>query len=373
MLKPINLKTEKIPQMQTIHRLCLLLLWAPCALCAEDLESGLAKLADNLAAGISKASIHKVSVLDFTDLQGNNSELGRYIAEQLSISLVNSSKGFAVMNRANLKTILDEHKLTASGLVNPENAQKLGHIAGVDAIVMGTMTPFGETLTLTAQILSTETAQVLGGSTIKIAHSKEIDELLAPKTAPKTLGDGPGRTSGGTKDFDASNSTSAFENITVEILSFRFTDTPSALVTLRIVNCNKKNIVAFGLNSRGGGMNQQGFGAFLVDEHGKVFHLYSATGIGAPKARHYSGEAFGEMRDELKLRQGANLDYFLAKMNELAVGQSAVITLSFDTKGKVVGEIFRLHSEIIVAEILRSSLPRLALNNVLLEGIRSKQ
>jgi len=34
---------------------------------------------------------------------------------------------------------MTEHKLTATGLVDPENAKKLGMFAGVDALVLGTM------------------------------------------------------------------------------------------------------------------------------------------------------------------------------------------------------------------------------------------
>jgi len=67
----------------------------------------------------------KVTVLDFTDLQGGASELGKYIAEQLTVNLVMGKREFSVLDRANLKSILAEHKLTSTGLVDPENAKKL--------------------------------------------------------------------------------------------------------------------------------------------------------------------------------------------------------------------------------------------------------
>jgi curli biogenesis system outer membrane secretion channel CsgG len=45
-----------------------------------------------------------------------------------------------MVDRANIKSILAEHKLTEEGLVNPANAKKLGEFAGVDAILMGNVT-----------------------------------------------------------------------------------------------------------------------------------------------------------------------------------------------------------------------------------------
>lgn len=62
-------------------------------LIAEDLDASLAKLADGLVGSAAKSSVKKVSVLDFTDLQGNTTELGRYLAEQLSVRMVSRAMG----------------------------------------------------------------------------------------------------------------------------------------------------------------------------------------------------------------------------------------------------------------------------------------
>src|SRR5262249_15151701 len=127
--------------------LCILLCNVACE--AEDMDSELSKLAIKLAPSIKEAGKKKVTVLDFTDLQGGGSELGKYIAEQLTVDLVMEKREFSVLDRANLKSILAEHKLTATGLVDPANAKKIGQFAGVDALVLGTITPKGSDITLT--------------------------------------------------------------------------------------------------------------------------------------------------------------------------------------------------------------------------------
>jgi TolB-like protein len=158
---------------------------------AEDLDSGLAKLSDGLAAAVTKSGTKKISVVDFADLQGSTNELGRYIAEQVSVSLVNSAKEYSVIDRANLKRILDEHKLTASGLIDPENARQLGKFAGVDAIILGTITPFGDSIVVTAKVISTETTQVLGAAKISVVRSKDVTALMEVKqqTQPTSGGE----------------------------------------------------------------------------------------------------------------------------------------------------------------------------------------
>ena len=83
---------------------------------AQDMDTELSKLTEDLAAKIKDHGSKKVTVLDLTDLDGNTSEIGKYVAEQLTVDFVMKKRDFAVLDRANLKKIMDEHKLTASGL-----------------------------------------------------------------------------------------------------------------------------------------------------------------------------------------------------------------------------------------------------------------
>ncbi len=72
-----------------------------------------------------------------------------------------------------------EHKLAATGIIDPLTARTLGRIAGVEALITGTITPFGDYVRLSVKILDTETARVIGASSANIAKTKAIEELLA--------------------------------------------------------------------------------------------------------------------------------------------------------------------------------------------------
>jgi len=142
-------------------------------------EKEIKGLSSTMAENIIKGGKKTIAVVDFTDLQGNVTELGRFLAEELSVNLTTMAKGFEVIDRTHLKSILSEHKLSMSGLVDPKTVKQLGKIAGVDAIVTGSITPFGDSIRVSAKVIATETAKVIGASSGDIAKTKAIEELLA--------------------------------------------------------------------------------------------------------------------------------------------------------------------------------------------------
>lgn len=154
-------------------------------------------LADGLAEDIKASGKKTIAVVDFTDLQGNPTELGRYLAEELSVAMARTHKGFEVIDRVHLKAILTEHKLAATGLIDPATARKLGQISGADVLLTGSMTPFSESVRVTVKALNTDTARIIGADTIDLPKTATISELLQynrgaqqsglPSPVPSTL------------------------------------------------------------------------------------------------------------------------------------------------------------------------------------------
>lgn len=142
-------------------------------------EKEIKSLSISMAENIINASKKTIAVVDFTDLQGNVTELGRFLAEEFSVALAGAGKGFEVVDRTHLKSIIAEHKLSSSGIIDPQTARKLGQIAGVEAIITGTITPFGDSVRVSVKVLDTTTAKIIGASTGDVAKTKAIEELLA--------------------------------------------------------------------------------------------------------------------------------------------------------------------------------------------------
>jgi TolB-like protein len=149
-----------------------------CAL-AQDMRPTAAALAAKIAASGRKT----VAVVDFTDLQGCVTELGRFMAEDISVALLENAKGFDVIDRTNLKILMQEHKLASTGIIDPATARKLGQVAGVDALITGTISPLSDSVHVSAKVLDAESAKMLGGVTAEIPRTRAVDELLAKGVA----------------------------------------------------------------------------------------------------------------------------------------------------------------------------------------------
>lgn len=145
---------------------------------ASAYETAIGNISSSLSKSISKSGKKSVAVVDFTDLQGNTNELGRFISEEISVDLINKAQGFDVIDRNHLKSVLTEHKFTMSGLVDPKTIKKLGQIIGADAIVTGSITPFGDTIRVTCKVIATDTARIIGSAKGDIAKTKAIDDLM---------------------------------------------------------------------------------------------------------------------------------------------------------------------------------------------------
>jgi len=205
-------------------------------------------------------------VIDFTDLEGGSSELGKYIAEQLTVNLVLAKQDFSVLDRANLKSILAEHKLTATGLIDPDNAKKLGMFAGVDALILGTIIPKGQNINLTAKIITTDTAEIIGAARAGFKKDEAVQELLS-KPANKAGG------STGIFDTDAAKVLKSFGDLRIEAQSLKVAQNRQFLLTLLLANQNAKKSIWVALGSDNGG-NVKGV---ITDSEGSEFNCESQS------------------------------------------------------------------------------------------------
>src|ERR1700745_3033418 len=93
----------------------------------------------------------RVAVLDFdygtvqsyvSSIYGSNQDVGKGITDMLVEKLVKDGK-YSVIERKALDKILAEQNFSNSDRANPMSAAKLGKLLGVDAIVVGSITEFG--------------------------------------------------------------------------------------------------------------------------------------------------------------------------------------------------------------------------------------
>lgn len=151
---------------------------------ANAYETELRTLATRLVSSLDASGLKSGTVLDFTDLQGQGTELGRFLAQELSDQLVTSAKTITFVDRVNLQHLLRETKMTMDGLVNPQTSRKLGNMVGVDTVVYGTVTPIGRSMRISVRAVAVETGKIVASQSAALPATGELGELYSRTVAP---------------------------------------------------------------------------------------------------------------------------------------------------------------------------------------------
>jgi TolB-like protein len=143
-------------------------------------QNEIRSLSSVVAGSMDKVGSRKrVAVVDFTDEKGKVTDLGKFIADELSAALRNSAQGFEALDRAQLKSIAGQNDLTVGTPYDQNSVKQLGEAARVGAIVTGTITAFRTSVRVTINVVSTYIPKVVGSSSVDIARKGRIAELLS--------------------------------------------------------------------------------------------------------------------------------------------------------------------------------------------------
>ncbi len=141
------------------------------------------ELSQQIATEMAEQQKTTIAVVEFTDLQGNITDLGRFIAEEL-ITRLFQTKQFKVIERQLLNKVLTEQDLSLTGIIDPTSAKELEKILGVDAIASGTITDLAQSLRVNARLISTETGEIFAVASTEIFKDESVMRLLAAVAAP---------------------------------------------------------------------------------------------------------------------------------------------------------------------------------------------
>jgi curli biogenesis system outer membrane secretion channel CsgG len=143
-----------------------------------------------------------VKAFEFKAAQGSG-EIGRGMSDMLADSLFNSNR-FIVLEREQIKEVLEEQDFGASGRVKKETAAPIGELEGAELIIRGSVTEFepkckgGAALIIAAQqacitlnlrIIDARTGRVVNATTVEgRSGSSGVGLVFATGTLPIGLG-----------------------------------------------------------------------------------------------------------------------------------------------------------------------------------------
>jgi TolB-like protein len=150
---------------------------------AASLEDGVNQLADQISKSMLEKQSKKIAIIDFSDLNGNVTALGQFLAEELTTQLFLLAPGkFEVVERRQLLRLQEELALNQKGFIEEKSLKKMGQMLGVDAIVTGSMTDLGNTVKINARLIGVESARVFAVAAADIPKTGPVTNLIA-KTA----------------------------------------------------------------------------------------------------------------------------------------------------------------------------------------------
>ncbi len=143
---------------------------AAAATAPEPLRNGIALIAKQLSEQDRQGPRRRITVVDFSDINRQTSPAGVVIAELLIGELFKTGR-YEIVERKLLSSVLEQHKLNMTGLVDESTARKVGKLLGVDCIVTGTVIDLGSALNVNARTIDIETGSISATASVDLARN----------------------------------------------------------------------------------------------------------------------------------------------------------------------------------------------------------
>ncbi|MFC1501966.1 CsgG/HfaB family protein [bacterium] len=128
--------------------------------------------------GTLRITKYKSAVVEFSEL-GNLGipDAGKIVSDWLSTSL-NKTNVFDVYERISLQKLIDEQQFQISGLVDEKTMAEIGKVHGVEAILTGNISKFGQLYSVNVKLIDVQNAKVIDSSNRTTKKMDEIPTLI---------------------------------------------------------------------------------------------------------------------------------------------------------------------------------------------------
>ena len=143
-----------------------------------EFDASLNQISSDLAGKLNQKNKKKIVVLYVTDINKSQTVAGKYIADVISVNIVNNVGNFEVFDRDNLSGIVDANKLLSEGYIDASKAKELGNLLAVEVIVIGNYTVLSTTLKLTMKALDVNNGLVIAATMKDLPIDADAGSLL---------------------------------------------------------------------------------------------------------------------------------------------------------------------------------------------------
>ncbi|HID92504.1 MAG TPA: PEGA domain-containing protein [bacterium (Candidatus Stahlbacteria)] len=144
----------------------------------SDFDKCVSKFAEEISKEIIKHKKKRIAVVDFIrERKGNPGPFGRFLSEVLGLQL-SHIRGFTVLEKSDLKQILDNVGIEMTGLYDPITVKKC-NFKGTDALVIGSYWTENVRVRVIARLVDAGTAETLSSIQVFIPR-KHIPKKYSP-------------------------------------------------------------------------------------------------------------------------------------------------------------------------------------------------
>ncbi len=150
---------------------------------ASNIDGALDEIASQIVERAAANSRTNVGISTFTHSDGTCSQLSNYVTEFIVDSLFNAGAGqIDIIERSQLSAIFREMELVYDATIAPDTARKLGEIAGVDALVTGSLIEFGEEVKVQARLISTADGKLFATARSEFPRIGTIGKMMEDRS-----------------------------------------------------------------------------------------------------------------------------------------------------------------------------------------------
>ncbi|HRQ30926.1 MAG TPA: CsgG/HfaB family protein [Saprospiraceae bacterium] len=170
--------------MKTFLSIVIIAFFISSSLSQSTFDKSLNEISDEMAIKLSEKNKKKIVVLYVTDINKSQTVAGKYMADVISVHIVNNPGNFEVFDRENLSGIVEAKKMIAEGYIDANQAKQLGKILAVDAIIIGNYTVLSSTLKLTMKALDVNSGFVIAAGMKDLPINADVGALLGINSGP---------------------------------------------------------------------------------------------------------------------------------------------------------------------------------------------
>ena len=139
-------------------------------------ERKCANLVDQMDGKMEEYGIRRIAVIDFVDIEGKVSELGKFLAAKLMVQIPKKSP-FIVVQKGHVDMALRDLQISPMESYTLQTTKDIGNKLGVDGLLLGKIVDLGTNIDINLKLIDVNTGDLIATASESLARTKYAVEM----------------------------------------------------------------------------------------------------------------------------------------------------------------------------------------------------